>query len=203
MLSKVIPAVDTSDRKELIKLLVNESDCKIVKINYEIAFGGLSIVPLIKSLGHEVFLDLKLYDIPNTMKRVCERLNHYEVDYITVHGEAPLGSIKAAVSAFKGRVLVVCGLTSMATATREVLASADAAYACGAYGVITNVHQVADIKRAHPELVAFCPGIRLRNLGQDDQKVVGDPDYAFANGADYIICGRSFQAVKEYYGSKL
>ena len=199
MLYKVIPAIDTSCPTELVKRMLPAADCRIIKINYEIALEGLDIVKVCKGFGHEVFLDLKLFDIPATMDRVCRRLNHHNVDYVTVHGAAPLSSIEAAVNAFDGRVLVVCGLTSFATKTSEVLDCALAASMAKAYGVICNVHQIADIKRQYPGLKGFCPGIRLKDVANDDQKVTGDPDYAFNNGADYIICGRSFNDVVQHY----
>jgi len=202
MLDKVIPAVDSSDVFELQKLMMEESECEIIKINYEIALQGLEIVPKIKAYGHDIFLDLKLYDIPNTMRRVCERLNYYEVDYVTVHGQAPDSSIKTAVETFNGKVLVVCGLTSYKSNTSSVLFLAKKAYDAGAGGVICNGHQVADIKRTYPNLLAFCPGIRFSRADKDDQLVVARPDTAFNNGADYIICGRSFNEVKQYYQGK-
>ena len=202
MLNRIIPAVDTHAKAELVKLMTDESDCKIIKINYEIALQGLDIVEEIKYFGHEIFLDLKLYDIPNTMRRVCERLNHYGVDYVTVHGEAPNSSIEAACETFKGKVLVVCGLTSAKNNTSSVLFFAKKGIEAGADGVICNGQQVADIKRFYPNTLAFCPGIRMTNARVDDQVVRTHPDTAFANGADYIICGRSFHAVKQYYEDK-
>lgn len=199
MLNKIIPAVDTYDKKELIKLMSAESDCEIIKINYEIALHGLDIIEEIKYFDHKIFLDLKLYDIPSTMRRVCERLNYYGVDYVTVHGEAPVESIEAACNTFKGKVLVVCGLTSYKNNTSSLLFFAKKGIENGADGVICNGHQVADIKRFYPTTLAFCPGIRVSTFPGDDQVMRIHPEKAFRNGADYLICGRSFNEVKAYY----
>lgn len=154
--------------------------------------------------GYKVFLDLKLYDIPNTVARAVEQIQTHGVTFTTVHGEIAI--LKAAVnSAPELGILAVTMLTSMSQddlrllGIREniedvVLSRALLAAKTGCRGVIVSGREVKAIRQAVGDsLILVTPGIRpsyasIENYG--DQKRVVTPGEAIRNGADYIVVGR-------------
>ena len=163
------------------------------------AFHGLAA--WLKARGCRVFADLKLHDIPETVRRAVAGLRPSGIDFLTVHAER--GVMGAAVSE-KGEIgiLAVTLLTSTGPAELAemgysgkledlVLARAGAANELGCDGVIASGLEVSRIKqRFAAKLLAVVPGIRPAGGEAADQKRVVDVAQAFRNGADYIVVGR-------------
>jgi orotidine-5'-phosphate decarboxylase len=159
----------------------------------------------VKSRGKKVFLDLKFHDIPNTVSGAVEAAAALGVNMLTVHCaggvEMMRGALKGADAGSRGaggarpRIIGVTVLTSLAgtadTAKRVLDYSRDAV-AAGIDGVVCSPLEVGQVKRAWgTKLLAVVPGIRLAEDGKDDQARVGTPGHAAADGADFIVVGRS------------
>jgi len=173
------------------------------KIGLELATSG-EYFPLLDWLvrrGNRVFCDLKLHDIPETVRRAVANLRGRGVTFLTVHADR--GVIAAAVKE-RGdlKILAVTVLTSTSQADLAeqgyagrledlVLVRANAAAELGCDGVITSGLEVSRIKaKFGGRLLAVTPGIRPLGGDAGDQKRVVDVAQAFRNGADYIVVGR-------------
>jgi orotidine-5'-phosphate decarboxylase len=180
------------------------------KIGLELATSG-EYFPLLDWLvkrGNRVFCDLKLHDIPETVRRAVANLRGRGVTFLTVHADR--GVMGAAVKE-KGdmMILAVTVLTSTSQADLAeqgytgrledlVLARASAAAELGCDGVITSGLEVSGIKaKFGGKLLAVTPGIRPAGGDVGDQKRVVDVAQAFRNGADYIVVGRPIRDAKD------
>jgi orotidine-5'-phosphate decarboxylase len=173
--------------------------------------SGPGLIDFIKSSGNaNVFLDLKLHDIPETVFRAMEGIAGLGVAFATVHcGETPR-MLEAAVSGAKGKVgvLGVTVLTSVASEdikaagfrkpfyedlTRLVIERADMAKAAGCTGIVCSGREVKMIKKTlGRDFIAVTPGIRpvWDDIKTHDQKRVVTPAIAVKNGSDYLVIGR-------------
>jgi orotidine-5'-phosphate decarboxylase len=201
---RLIAALDVPTAAEARALVERLGDSvRFYKIGLELATSG-EYFPLLDWLvkrGHRVFCDLKLHDIPETVRRAVANLRGRGVTFLTVHADR--GVMGAAVRE-KGDIgiLAVTVLTSTSQADLAeqgyagkledlVLARAGAAAALGCDGIITSGLEVAGIKaKFGAKLLAVTPGIRPAGGDAGDQKRVVDVAQAFANGADYIVVGR-------------
>ncbi len=164
------------------------------------AGGYFELVDALIAQGKKVFVDLKFFDVPQTVERAVRRLDGRGVSFTTVHGNDAI--LEAACSA-KGetKILAVTVLTSLDAGDLEdlgfqcepkelVLSRARRALAIGCDGVISSGLEAADLRRELGDrLLIVTPGIRpVANV--DDQKRVVSVEQAFLNGADYIVVGR-------------
>jgi orotidine-5'-phosphate decarboxylase len=196
--------------KEYVELL--SGFVGMFKVGLELFIqSGPKIIDFIKASGNaDVFLDLKLHDIPETVFRAMERIADLGVAFATVHcGEAPR-MLEAAVNGAKGRVgvLGVTLLTSVASEdikaagfrkpfyedlTRLVIERADMAKAAGCAGIVCSGREVKMIKKTlGRDFIAVTPGIRpiWDDMETHDQKRVVTPAIAVKNGSDYLVIGR-------------
>ena len=167
--------------------------------------GGLALARELKDeLGKRVFLDLKLFDIPATIETAVRGLAHFDLDFLTVHGDPYV--VRAAVAgraASKTKILAVTILTSLDRGDLDgalikpgslpdlVRERAANAFAAGADGVIASPQEAALI-RAIPEAkgkLIVTPGVRPKGAEMGDQKRVMGPAEAIASGADHIVVG--------------
>ena len=188
-----------------------------VKIGMELFYSeGPQIIKTLKERGHRVFLDLKLHDIPNTVKKSMQVLGEYGVDMVNVHAAGGIEMMKAAKAglmlgaaryADKPKLIAVTQLTSTDEDTmhRELLIDrplnevvrqyALNAKEAGLDGVVCSAHEAADIHAAcGADFLTVTPGIRLAGDSAGDQKRVMTPAAAKAAGSDYIVVGRSITA---------
>ena len=180
------------------------------KIGLELSTSGeyYALLDWLVKRGKRVFCDLKLYDIPETVRRAVASLRGRGVTFLTVHADR--GALEAATKE-KGEIgiLAVTVLTSTSqadldaqgyTATMDelVLRRAGMAAEVGCDGVITSGLEVAKIKaKFASRLLAVTPGIRPAGGDAADQKRVVDVAQAFRNGADYIVVGRPIRDAKD------
>jgi len=176
---------------------------KFYKIGLELftAGGYFELLSWLRGRGGKVFADLKLYDIPETVRRAVANLRDSGATFLTVHAER---SILEAAAREKGdlKVLAVTVLTSFdqrniaemgyaGTVEDLVLQRARAALESGCDGVIASGLEAPRIKAAFgARLLVVTPGVRPAGAPTQDQKRVVDVAQAFANGADYIVVGR-------------
>ncbi len=174
------------------------------KIGMELAYGGgLALAPELASAGKQVFLDLKLHDIPNTVERATAQAAKLGARFLTVHAYPQ--TMRAAVAGAKGsgmRILAVTVLTSYD--------DADLFEACGRFGVVETVRRRAEQalslgvdglvasaaeavlvrQTVGRDMLIVTPGIRPAGAAAGDQKRVATPAEAIRNGADYLVVGR-------------
>lgn len=195
-----------------------------VKIGMELFYAaGPEIITMLKDRGHKVFLDLKLHDIPNTVKKTMEVLGEYGIDMVNVHAAGGIEMMKAAKTglmigalryADKPKLIAVTQLTSTDEETmhNELLIDkpldevvrqyALNAKEAGLDGVVCSAHEAEDIHRVCGEdFLTVTPGIRLEGDSVGDQKRVMTPSGARAAGADYIVVGRSITKEAKPYNA--
>lgn len=167
--------------------------------------GGLACAMELKEAGKRLFLDMKLFDIPNTIEAATRGLCGFGLDFLTVHGDPHV--VRAAVDGKGGsdtKILAVTVLTSLDRADLDncMIAPGDIAeiaterarraLATGACGVIASPHEAAAIRalpEAHGKLIVT-PGVRPEGAAKGDQKRVMTPAQALNAGADHIVVGR-------------
>jgi len=200
---RLIVALDVPTAREARALVEKlEGAARFYKVGLELftADGYFELIDWLVKHGNKVFADLKLYDIPETVRRAVGNLRGSGATFLTVHGHR---SVMDAAAREKGamKILAVTVLTSFderdlkemgSTQTVEqlVLARARGAAECGCDGVIASGLEAKVLKATFNErLLVVTPGIRPV-AGKDDQKRTVDVAQAFANGADYIVVGR-------------
>lgn len=204
---RLIVALDVPDaaRARALAERIDDAAC-FYKIGLELVTSGgyFELLQWLASRGNKVFADLKLYDIPETVRRAVANLRGRGVTFVTVHGNR---SIMEAAAGGKGdvKILAVTVLTSLDRRDLEelgysgeveelVLARARGALEAGCDGVIASGLEAARLKAAFgARLVVVTPGIRPTGSQALDQKRTVDVAQAFASGADYIVVGRSIR----------
>ena len=202
---RLIVALDLPTAAEARALVDRLGDAvRFYKVGLELfsAPGCFELVAWLAGRGHKVFADLKLHDIPETVRRAVANLRGRGATFLTVHGHRP---VMQAAAREKGdlKILAVTVLTSFdqrdldevgsaRTMEELVLARARAALETGCDGVIASGLEAARLKAEFGQrLLVVTPGIRpFENKAMDDQKRTVDVVQAFAAGADYIVVGR-------------
>jgi len=196
---------------EYAKELVNELGDSICfyKIGLELFMSGdyLKFIGWLKERNKKVFVDLKFFDVPQTVGSAVKQLRKYGISFATIHGN---DSIMKAAAEEKGdmKILAVTMLTSLDQADANdlgfkvdikdiVLSRARRALDIGCDGVISSGIEVPELRETlGARFIIVTPGIRpMANV--DDQKRTVDVEEAFQNGADYIVVGRP---IKEHSG---
>lgn len=177
---------------------------------------GPSVVRALHGRGKRVFLDLKLFDIPNTVAQAAAAAAELDVELLTLHATGGRSMMEAAAEAVakaggSTRLLAVTVLTSFSAeglgetwdrsiddVAAEVGRLAALARASGIDGLVSSAHEVADLRAAvGPEAVLVTPGIRLPGGDAHDQARVATPDAAVRDGADYLVVGRAITAADD------
>jgi orotidine-5'-phosphate decarboxylase len=201
---RLIAALDVPTAGEARALAERLGDAvRFYKIGLELftAGGYFELLEWLRGRGGKVFADLKLYDIPETVRRAVANLRSSGATFLTVHAER---SIMEAAAREKGnlKILAVTVLTSFdqrsiaemgyaGSVEDLVLQRARAALESGCDGVIASGLEAPRVKAAFGErLRVVTPGVRPAGTAAQDQKRVVDVAQAFANGADYIVVGR-------------
>ena len=218
-MSKTIVALDFSSKEEVVNFLKQFDEPIYVKIGMELTYAeGLSMAQTVKEMGHHIFLDLKLHDIPNTVKGGMKNLANLGVDITNVHCAGGIAMMKAAVEGLElganGGPRPLCiGVTQLTSTSKEamnnelgipgdvmdcVIQYAKNAKVAGLDGVVCSVHEAKAIHEAcGDDFLTVTPGIRLTSDSKDDQKRVATPDYAKEQGCDYIVVGRSITKAQD------
>ena len=212
---RLIAALDVPTAAEARALVDRLGDAvSFYKVGLELfsAPGCFELVSWLTGRGHKVFADLKLHDIPETVRRAVANLSSRGATFLTVHGHR---SVMQAAASEKGpmKILAVTVLTSFdqhdleevgsAKSIEElVMARARGAVETGCDGVIASGLEAARLKAEFKDrLLVVTPGIRPSGTGQparqDDQKRTVDVAQAFAAGADYIVVGRPIRAAPD------
>jgi len=214
---KLCIALDNPSKEENLKLakeLKEYSNDLWLKVGFRsyIRDGNEFIVEL-KNLGYNIFLDLKLYDIPNTMADASEEIAKLGVDMFNIHasaGKRAMSEVMDRISKFQNRplVLAVTALTSFSedefkeiyndSIKNKAKEFAKISYQAGLDGVVCSVWESREIKNAtSKEFITLTPGIRPFGEDAGDQKRVADINAAKENLVDFIVVGRPIYKAKK------
>ncbi len=199
----IIVAIDEINFKKASNIIDNlDSEKCMIKIG-SVAFNsiGHEIISYTSKKGFEIFLDLKLHDIPNTVKKSIEGLVSYPIKMLTIHISGGKEMMTAAMEAVAGTGIKIFGVTALTslsdddtieifqrTTSEHVDAMLDLAQAVGIDGVVCSPHEL-EIVSKRESLLSITPGIRTQD-SNDDQKRIMTPREAAELGADYIVIGR-------------
>ncbi|MEG0156665.1 MAG: orotidine-5'-phosphate decarboxylase [Anaerovoracaceae bacterium] len=211
MSREVIIALDFPGKKETLAFLDGFQEEKpFVKIGMELFYAeGPEIIREIKARGHEIFLDLKLHDIPNTVEKAMASLSRLDVDMCNVHAAGTIKMMEAAVKGLtradgsRPLLIAVTQLTSTdkermntelginGTVEEVVIAYAKNAKAAGLDGVVCSPLESPMIHEAcGAEFLTVTPGVRFADGDKGDQVRITTPEKAGTLGSDYIVVGR-------------
>ena len=217
MAKDVIIALDFENKEKTLAFLEKFTGRKpYVKIGMELYYAeGPDIVREIKARGHKIFLDLKLHDIPNTVKKAMKVLSRLDVDMTNLHASGTIAMMEAAREGLTkedgscATLLSVTQLTSTseermqqellihATMPETVNAYARNAKAAGLPGVVCSPLEAALVKEAcGPDFLTVTPGIRFADGEVGDQVRIMTPEKARA-ASDYIVVGRPITAAPD------
>tara|TARA_B100001057_G_scaffold65298_1_gene59038 strand:+ start:239 stop:901 length:663 start_codon:yes stop_codon:yes gene_type:complete len=199
----IIVAVDETSLKKAFELIDNLDPKKCMLKIGSVSFNsiGKEIIYYAADKNFEIFLDLKLHDIPNTVKKSIEGLSVLPISMLTIHtsgGEEMMRAAMEAVSRTKIKVIGVTTLTSLndndandifkRTTFDQVKKMIDLAELAGIDGVVCSPHEL-ELVNKRKSLLSITPGIRINSL-DDDQKRIMTPKEAIDLGADYLVIGR-------------
>lgn len=207
----VIIACDFSNKQKVFDFLDKFTEEKpYVKIGMELFYGaGPEIVKGIKERGHKIFLDLKLHDIPNTVKKAMSVLSAMDVDMCNLHAAGTIEMMEAAIEGLtrpdgtRPLLIAVTQLTSTSQERMEndllikepidkvVVHYANNAKVAGLDGVVCSPLEAGMVKEAcGKEFITVTPGVRFADGEVGDQVRVTTPAKAKEIGSDYIVVGR-------------
>ena len=206
----IIVAIDetTFERASEIIDCLDPKKC-MVKIG-SVAFNaiGHKIIRFASEKGFEIFLDLKLHDIPNTIKKSIEGLTSLPINMLTIHTSGGKDMMIAAMDAVSGSHVKVFGVTALTSLnnddtnkifqrspSEQVNALLDLAEEAGIDGVVCSPHELELVSK-RDNLLSITPGIRPYE-SNDDQKRVMTPREAIDHGANYLVIGRPITESKD------
>ena len=214
----VIIACDFSSKEQTLNFLDKFTGRKpFVKIGMELFYAeGPEIVRTIKARGHRIFLDLKLHDIPNTVKKAMSVLRNLDVDMTNVHAAGTVDMMRAAIEGLtredgtRPLLIAVTQLTSTseermqkelligASINDTIVKYAENAKAAGLDGVVCSPLEAAMVKEAcGKEFMTVTPGVRFADGDVGDQVRVTTPERAREIGSDFIVVGRPITAAAD------
>ena len=213
----VIIACDFADRKTCLEFLDKFKQKKpFVKIGMELFYAeGPDIVKEIKARGHKIFLDLKLHDIPNTVKKSMAVLSRLDVDMCNLHAAGTAAMMTAAVEGLTrpdGTRPLLIAVTQLTSTDEEamhrdllipgkmedvVMHYAENAKRAGLDGVVCSPLEAAAVHNVCGNFLTVTPGIRFADGDRGDQSRVTTPKAAREMGSDYIVVGRPITAAAD------
>ena len=214
----VIIACDFPSKEATLEFLSKFTDEKpYVKIGMELFYGaGPEIVREIKKMGHKIFLDLKLHDIPNTVKKAMSVLSHLDVDMCNLHASGTVAMMEAAIEGLtrpdgtRPLLIAVTQLTSTSQEAMEndllikeniadvVMHYASNAKKAGLDGVVCSPLEAGVVhEKCGKDFITVTPGVRFADGDVGDQVSVTTPAKAKEIGSDYIVVGRPITAAED------
>src|SRR5881227_3573421 len=203
---KIIVALDVATKEKALELVEQlRGEISFFKIGLQLYTAeGPEIVRAVLSTGAKVWLDLKLYDIPNTVARAVESASHLGVHMLTIHLSGGSEMVRAATAARANNMLLL-GVTVLTSSTEQtlreigidskvddqVLRLAKLGVEAGIDGVVASPHEIKSLRREFGDKIKIVvPGIRPSWAEPGDQKRFMTPREALEAGADYLVIGR-------------
>lgn len=218
MAKDVIIACDFASAEALFDFLdLFKEEKPYLKVGMELFYAtGPSIVKEIKKRGHKIFLDLKLHDIPNTVKKAMSVLSNLDVDMCNLHASGTIPMMEAAIEGLTredGTRPILLAVTQLTSTSQEVMERdllinenigdvvahyAKNAQAAGLDGVVCSPLEASIVKeKCGKEFYTVTPGVRFADGDVGDQKRVTTPERAREIGSDYIVVGRPITAAED------
>lgn len=220
MKKDVIIACDFASPEATYEFLDKFTDEKpFIKIGMELFYaGGPEIVRELRRRGHKIFLDLKLHDIPNTVRKAMRVLSALDVDMVNVHAAGTIEMMSAALEGLKegrpdGNRPLIIAVTQLTSTSQDALNNqllipgeindVIARYAqntkeAGLDGVVCSPLEAEIVKKAcGKEFLTITPGIRYPDAAKDDQSRITSPSRAREIGSDFIVVGRPITAAAD------
>ncbi len=209
--SKIIIACDFKNKDELFNFLKKMGHKKLfLKLGMQILYReGFEFISDLKKMGHNIFIDLKINDIPNTCVKAIESLSIYKPDFITVHAFNSFNAlVKMQKIAHKNNIklLAVTVLTSIdendlkkininLPIEKHIETLIKYAKDAKIHGIVSSAKESKIVKKYN--LLSITPGIRISNVIEDDQKRIFTPIEAIKNGSDFLVIGRMITNLKK------
>ncbi|MDD2218059.1 MAG: orotidine-5'-phosphate decarboxylase [Eubacteriales bacterium] len=214
----VIIACDFSGKEEALTFLDKfTGESLFVKVGMELYYAeGPEIIREIKKRNHKIFLDLKLHDIPNTVKKAMKALSRLDIDMCNLHAAGGSGMMKAAVeglTADDGSRPVLIAVTQLTSTDEDtmkkellierpleevVISYAQNAKSCGLDGIVCSPLESNIVHAAcGHEFLTITPGVRFEDSERGDQSRITTPARARELGSDYIVVGRPITAAAD------
>ena len=214
----VIVACDFASAEQVFSFLDKFTDKKpFVKIGMELFYAeGPQIVREIKARGHKIFLDLKLHDIPNTVKKAMNVLSRLDVDITNLHCAGTVNMMKAAIEGLTrpdGTRPLLIGVTQLTSTDQQsmendlwikepidevIMHYAECAKEAGLDGVVCSPLESGKVHdHCGKDFITVTPGVRFADGDVGDQKRVTTPAKAKELGSDYIVVGRPITAAED------
>lgn len=207
-MNKPIIALDFSSKQQVEEFLSRFDEPLFVKVGMELFYQeGPDLVRAIKAMGHDIFLDLKLHDIPNTVESAMRGIAKLGVDLTNVHAAGGVEMMEAAKRGLSGSATKLIAVTQLTSTSEEqmhsdqlipvslhdsVLHYAEKAKQAGLDGVVCSVLEAAAIgERCGEGFMRVTPGIRPADAAADDQKRIATPQGARLQGSTHIVVGRA------------
>ena len=210
MTKSIIVALDEYDQIKFNKVLDQlDPELCMVKVG-SVSFNSLGRECVLKAAGKgfDIFLDLKLHDIPNTIKKSIDGLVNLPIKMMTVHASGGQKMLEESVAATIETDIKIFGVTALTSLTdsdtnfiykrkaeEQVLAMIELAKKSNIHGVVCSPQELSLVKN-NSNLLTITPGIRLKNLN-DDQARVMTPKQAIDNGSDFLVIGRPITAADD------
>lgn len=208
MTTKPIIALDFPSKLDVEEFLAEFTEPLFLKVGMELFYQeGPELVKMLNAYGHDIFLDLKLHDIPNTVESAMRRIAELNVDMVNVHAAGGLAMMEAARRGLAGSGTKLIAVTQLTSTSEEqmqqeqlipvsleesVLHYAKLSKQAGLDGVVCSVHEAKAIGAACGEgFLRVTPGIRPASSEAHDQKRIATPRDAKAQGATHIVVGRA------------
>lgn len=208
MTSKPIIALDFPSKLDVEEFLSEFTEPLFLKVGMELFYQeGPKLVQTLNHYGHDIFLDLKLHDIPNTVESAMRRIAELGVDMVNVHAAGGLAMMEAAKRGLAGSGTKLIAVTQLTSTSEEqmqqeqliavsleqsVLHYAKLAKHAGLDGVVCSVHEAKAIGEAcGGDFLRVTPGIRPAASESHDQKRIATPSDAKALGSTHIVVGRA------------
>ena len=203
---RLIVALDVAEAASAEKLVEAIGDAAaFYKVGMELAYAadGLALVGRLATAGKQVFVDLKLHDIPNTVERATAQVARLGATFLTVHAYPQ--TMRAAVAGARGSSVAILGVTVLTSSddadlleagyrfgvVEMVRRRAEQAQALGVQGLVASAAEAKSVRAAvGPKMILVTPGIRPAGADVGDQKRVATPGSAIRDGADYLVVGR-------------
>ena len=203
MTNSIIVALDEYDQIKFDSVLdqLDPSLC-MVKVG-SVSFNSLGRECILNAAdrGFDIFLDLKLHDIPNTVRKSIEGLLDLPIKMMTVHTSGGIEMLKESIQASKETNIKIFGVTALTSladedtqiiyrcnAKDQVLSMVRLAVQSGIHGVVCSPQELSLVKN-NSDLLTITPGIRVKNIG-DDQSRTMSPKEAIDNGSNFLVIGR-------------
>ncbi len=202
--SKLCVALDVDDMVEAVRIAKELSPWfGVAKVGLELfTAAGTDAIGILTGLGYDVFLDLKMYDIPTTVEKASRVLGALGVKYATYHAQGGVDVLTAGAAGLRAGAeeaglpepipLAITVLTSDADAPEHIMpARVRLAVESGMGGLVCGPNDVKEAKQYAPRLVGVTPGIRPAGAEHHDQVRVATPKIALDNGSDLLVIGRA------------